>query len=161
MGLAAVSGLFAAIASNPFFILKTRFQASSPDAALRSAVAQHETASVLGAFAAIGRADGPAGYVRGLSAFAPRVIVASAVQLSTYDAVKEVPTYTTELPLQPTLVDQPERQRPHRGQVIARRLHLSDGLLLHVASSFVTGVAVVGAMQATYIYCFTYSSSYT
>ncbi len=93
MGLAAVSGLFAAIASNPFFILKTRFQASSPDAALRSSVAQHETASVLGAFAAIGRADGLAGYVRGLSAFAPRVIVASAVQLSTYDAVKEVSTH--------------------------------------------------------------------
>ena len=64
------------------------------------------------------RADGPAGLFRGLSAFAPRVIVASAVQLSTYDSVKR---WVCSFGL--------------RG----------DQLATHVASSFVTGAAVDGS----------------
>ena len=126
LGMAGVSGGLAAVASNPFFILKTRFQSGSHSA----------ESTVASTFAAIYRADGlrgaecththttlshtharthahtqhaachcrmpshggapslttlsrHAGLFRGLSAFAPRVIVASAVQLSTYDAVKE------------------------------------------------------------------------
>ena len=69
----------------------------------------------------VGYSDGLVGFFRGLSAFAPRVIVASAVQLSTYDAVKEW---------------------------LIRRLGVpKDGLPLVISSSFVTGVAVVAAMQ--------------
>ena len=122
LGLAGVSGGLAALVSNPFFIVKTRLQATSTDAAL--AVGQQHASGasggVVGALAAIVRADGPAGLFRGLSAFAPRVIVASAVQLSTYDSVKR---WVCSFGL--------------RG----------DQLATHVASSFVTGAAVVAAMQ--------------
>mmetsp|Transcript_2537 Transcript_2537/g.7326 ORF Transcript_2537/g.7326 Transcript_2537/m.7326 type:complete len:276 (+) Transcript_2537:3-830(+) len=110
LGLAAVSGGFAALASNPFFIVKTRFQAEEAP----SVGAAGELMSIL-------RVDGPAGLFRGLSAFAPRVIVASAVQLSTYDAIKAAVVQRTGL---------------HR-----------DSLGTVLASSFLTGIAVVLAMQ--------------
>ena len=110
LGLAAISGGLAALASNPFFILKTRFQSGGHDG----------SGGVLGAARTIHQSDGPSGFFRGLSAFAPRVIVASAVQLSTYDAVKEW---------------------------LVRRLGVRDGLPLVTAASFVTGAAVVLAMQ--------------
>ena len=71
---AARGGGLAALASNPFFILKTRFQSASNSAA--AAVGeQHAVAGGVGsAFAAIYRSDGLGGYFRGLSAFAPRVM---------------------------------------------------------------------------------------
>jgi len=122
LGLAGISGGLAALASNPFFIVKTRLQATSSSGAL-AVGQQHGAASgaVGGALAAIVRADGLPGLFRGLSAFAPRVIVASAVQLSTYDTVK--------------------------GWVVSSCGLRPDQLLTHVASSFVTGAAVVAAMQ--------------
>lgn len=83
VGLAGVSGGLAALASNPFFIIKTRFQSMSTDAALAVGQQHATSGGVGGALGAIVRSDGPAGLFRGLSAFAPRVIVASAVQLST------------------------------------------------------------------------------
>ena len=110
LGIAAVSGALAAVASNPFFILKTRFQSAEHD----------NPGGVLAAARDIWRADGLPGFFRGLSAFAPRVIVASAVQLSTYDAVKDA---------------------------LKRHTPLRDGLPLFIGSSFVTGIAVVGCMQ--------------
>jgi len=111
LGLAALSGGLAALASNPFFILKTRFQAGG----------EHSSATgVGGAMLSIWRADGVPGFFRGLSAFAPRVIVASAVQLSTYDAIKEG---------------------------LIRRFGMHDGVPLVFLSSFITGAAVVLAMQ--------------
>lgn len=119
LGMAATSGAVAALVSNPFFIAKTRAQATSSDPRL-AVGQQHANTSVAGTLAAIVRADGPAGLFRGLSAFAPRVIVASAVQLSTYDSVKAD---------------------------LQRRLALPDGIALHAASSLLTGVAVVIAMQ--------------
>ena len=121
VGLAGISGGLAALASNPFFIVKTRFQSMSTDASL-AVGEQHTTAGgVGGAIGAIVRADGPAGLFRGLSAFAPRVIVASAVQLSTYDVVKEQ---------------------------LVRRFRLDPkSVSTHAAASMVTGVAVVLAMQ--------------
>ena len=139
MGLAGVSGGLAALASNPFFILKTRFQSSVtyPGAAAPAAYAADAAAGGAGGVAVVGeqhalsgglggaarqiyRSDGPLGFFRGLSAFAPRVMVASAVQLSTYDAVKEW---------------------------LMRRAGLRDGVPLVCAASFVTGAAVVLAMQ--------------
>lgn len=118
LGLAGLSGGLAALASNPFFILKTRFQAQG-GAAIGD---QHAlSGGLVGTFMDIGRTDGPSGYMRGISAFAPRVIVASAVQLSTYDLVKE--------------------------GLRSRFDALREGLPLVVASSFVTGLAVVAAMQ--------------
>ena len=120
MGLGAISGGFAALASNPFFIVKTRFQAMSTDTALVVGQQHALEGGLGGTLAGIVRADGPRGLFRGLSAFAPRVIVASAVQLSTYDTVKES---------------------------LMGRLRLNDNVGLHAASSMVTGVAVVLAMQ--------------
>ena len=82
---------------------------------------QHSlSGGLIGAACEIYRSDGIGGYFRGLSAFAPRVIVASAVQLSTYDAIKEW---------------------------LMRRLRLNDGLPLVCASSFVTGAAVTIALS--------------
>lgn len=135
LGLAGISGGLAAVASNPFFILKTRFQSSvaagaAPVAPVGAAAAsaaplavgeQHAlSGGLLGAAGSIYRSDGVAGFYRGLSAFAPRVIVASAVQLSTYDAVKEW---------------------------LVRRVGIREGVPLVCAASFVTGAAVVMAMQ--------------
>jgi solute carrier family 25 protein 34/35 len=151
LGLAGVSGGLAALASNPFFILKTRFQASLQPASASGGAAASATAAsavsassasapataaaaaattvgeqhalsggLIGAARDIYRTDGPAGFFRGLSAFAPRVIVASAVQLSTYDAVKEW---------------------------LVRKFRVPDGVPLVCAASFVTGAAVVLAMQ--------------
>ena len=124
LGLAGFSGALAALASNPFFILKTRYQSLVTGAAAADAAVVGEQHALVGsglggAAMAIYRSDGILGFFRGLSAFAPRVIVASAVQLSTYDAVKER---------------------------LSKRFAL-DGLPLVVASSFVTGAAVVAAMQ--------------
>ena len=120
MGLGAISGGFAALASNPFFIVKTRFQAMSTDTALVVGQQHALEGGLGGTLAGIVRADGPRGLFRGISAFAPRVIVASAVQLSTYDTVKES---------------------------LMARLGLNDNVGLHAASSMVTGAAVVLAMQ--------------
>ena len=148
LGLAAISGGLAALASNPFFILKVRpsisqhlVPAGSDTASLPSlkqracltslrprdsqtrfqSGGQHAlTGGVGGAVLGIWQSDGVPGFFRGLSAFAPRVIVASAVQLSTYDVVKEW---------------------------LVSRFGVPHGLPLVVGSSFVTGLAVVGAMQ--------------
>ena len=93
----------------------------STDASLAVGEQHATTGGFGGALRAIVRADGPTGLFRGLSAFAPRVIVASAVQLSTYDIVKE-----------------------H----LVRRLRLDPkSVSTHAAASMVTGVAVVLAMQ--------------
>lgn len=124
LGLAGVSGGLAALASNPFFILKTRYQSFGCAATVGE---QHALSGGLSSAAAdIYRSDGPAGFFRGLSAFAPRVIVASAVQLSTYDLVKDALMRHAGL---------------RDGETFAGRLPLV------VASSFVTGIAVVAAMQ--------------
>ena len=120
MGLGAISGGFAALASNPFFIVKTRFQSMSTDTALVVGQQHALEGGLGGALSGIVKADGPRGLFRGLSAFAPRVIVASAVQLSTYDVVKES---------------------------LMRRLGLRDNVGTHAAASMVTGAAVVVAMQ--------------
>jgi solute carrier family 25 protein 34/35 len=122
LGLAAVSGGLAALASNPFFILKTRCQVPPAAASSSSsAAAAAPVPSVAAEALSIYRSDGLLGFFRGLTAFAPRVIVASAVQLSTYDAVKEELVRRTGL-------------RP-------------DGAPLVLCASFVTGAAVVLAMQ--------------
>ena len=120
VGLAGVSGGLAALASNPFFIVKTRFQAMSTDASLAVGQQHALEGGVGGTLRSILRSDGPGGLFRGLSAFAPRVIVASAVQLSTYDVVKDI---------------------------LMRSLSLRDNVGTHAAASMVTGAAVVVAMQ--------------
>jgi len=112
LALAAVSGGLGSLISNPFFILKTRYQASDAKTSARMPSVRH-------AFISIGQQEGWRGYFRGLSAFCPRVMVASGVQLSTYDEVKHE----------------------------MLRAGFSDGLPCVVASSWITGIAVVACMQ--------------
>ena len=76
MGLAALSGSLGSIVSIPFFMTKTRFQAPG---------AMNSNHKLGHALVEIGREEGWRGYFRGLSAFMPRVMVASGVQLSTCD----------------------------------------------------------------------------
>lgn len=113
----AGSGLIAAVVSNPFFLLKTRFQA------VDSASAR---GSLLAAIAEIHATEGFAGFFKGLPAFAARVVVASSVQLSTYDSVKAA--------------------------LVARGLR-AERVSTHFAASMVTGAAVVGAMQPFDLAC--------
>jgi len=119
LGPAALSGGCGAIVSNPFFIIKTRMQATSLDASL-AVGQQHAIRSFLPALTGLVKTDGPVGLFRGLSAFAPRVMVASAVQLATYDSVKEE---------------------------LGRAGMAPKSTTTHVAASFITGIAVVAAMQ--------------
>eukprot|EP00658_Telonema_sp_P-2_P003091 TRINITY_DN11136_c0_g1_i1.p1 TRINITY_DN11136_c0_g1~~TRINITY_DN11136_c0_g1_i1.p1 ORF type:complete len:153 (+),score=14.79 TRINITY_DN11136_c0_g1_i1:234-692(+) len=63
---------------------------------------------------------GPQGYFRGLTAFCPRVVVASGVQLSTYDATK---------------------------RWLMRDCLMGDGVGCHFVASWITGLAVVMCMQ--------------
>ena len=121
LGLAGVSGGLAALVSNPFFIVKTRLQATSTDAAL--AVGQQHASGasggVVGALAAIVRADGPAGLFRGLGVCAARDRRVGGAALDV-----------------------------RLGQALGCSFGLrGDQLATHVASSFVTGAAVVAAMQ--------------
>lgn len=111
MAAGAGSGLIAAVVSNPFFLLKTRFQAVDNPSARGSLAA---------AISSLRAAEGVAGFFKGLPAFSARVVVASSVQLSTYDAVKAA--------------------------LVARGLR-AERVGTHLAASMVTGAAVVGAMQ--------------
>ena len=71
--------------------------------------------------ACIYKENGVLGFYKGLSAFIPRVIAASAVQLTTYDVVKQ--TLITKADCAP------------------------DAVSTHFGSSLLTGIAVVAAMQ--------------
>ncbi|CAK9031408.1 Mitochondrial oxaloacetate transport protein (Mitochondrial carrier protein PMT) [Durusdinium trenchii] len=93
MGLGAVSGSAAALVSNPFFLLKSRFQAIGSEDVLH----QHVQPSLRSAFREIGRTHGLSGYYQGLSAFVPRVSAATAVQLSTYDMSKDIILQSTQV----------------------------------------------------------------
>jgi solute carrier family 25 protein 34/35 len=74
MAAGAGSGLIAAVVSNPFFLLKTRFQAVDNSGARGSLANAVRTLYV---------SEGASGFFKGLPAFAARVVVASSVQLST------------------------------------------------------------------------------
>jgi len=116
LALAGCSGAVAGLVSNPFFLLKTRFQAAGSEDVRH----QHETPTIRGAFADIGRKDGPRGYWRGTSAFVPRVMAASSVQLATYDECK---------------------------LLIARLTGAPDGVPTHFGAAMLAGIAVTLAMQ--------------
>ncbi|CAL1128557.1 unnamed protein product [Cladocopium goreaui] len=91
--LGAVSGSIAAVVSNPFFLLKSRFQAVGSEDVLH----QHLHPSLRTAFLDIGRKQGVSGYYHGLSAFIPRVSAATAMQLSTYDMSKDIFLQSTQM----------------------------------------------------------------
>ena len=110
LAAAGFAGALAALVSNPFFLLKNRFQDT-----------QYQYASLRDGIREIYRSEGWIGYYKGLSAFVPRVIVASAVQLSTYDVIKH--SLVKYIHCEPTRMS------------------------THFAASLITGLAVVGCMQ--------------
>jgi solute carrier family 25 protein 34/35 len=117
MAAGAGSGLIAAVVSNPFFLLKTRFQAVDNPSA---------RGSLVNAVYTLLREEGLRGFFKGLPAFSARVVVASSVQLSSYDSIKSM--------------------------LVARGLQ-ADRVSTHFAASLVTGAAVVGAMQPFDLAC--------
>jgi len=86
--LAGAAGAVGAFVSNPFFIIKTRIQATSSDPTL-AVGDQHAKQGLRVALTDIYRADGLLGFTRGLSSFTLRVVAASSAQLSTKDAAHD------------------------------------------------------------------------
>jgi len=115
--MGGLSGAVAGAVSNPFFLLKTRFQATGSEDVKH----QHRYTSLRRAFLEIGRTEGIRGYYRGLSVFVPRTAAASATQMSTYDTCKAYCVQWTGL--------------------------RADSVATHFVSSLLTGVAVTLAMQ--------------
>lgn len=101
------------------FPARCSFQSSAGLAELATGH-QHHYASLRAAIGDVWRHGGLRGFYKGLGAFIPRVMVASGVQLSTYDLSKEM---------------------------LQTRLAMRDGVLCHLGASFLTGIAVVLAMQ--------------
>eukprot|EP00936_MAST-01D_sp_MAST-1D-sp1_P002606 g2606.t1 len=111
IALGGISGFAAAAISNPFFLLKTRAQAHQQ----RCQVGLCRSLLQLGV-------EGWFSAYRGFGAFAPRVMAASAVQLSTYDRTKAALL----------------QHVPVLG---------GDAFPVHFCASWITGAAVVVAMQ--------------
>lgn len=108
---AGFSGAMAALVSNPFFLVKNRLQDT-----------KYQYKSLYDALHSIYTLEGGLlGFYKGLSAFIPRVIAASAVQLTTYDVVKQ--------------------------SLIEKAQCCPNAISTHFYASLITGVAVVGAMQ--------------
>jgi len=87
--LAGGAGAVGACVSNPFFIIKTRIQATSSDPTLAVGEQHAKVQGLRGALTDIYHADGFLGFTRGLSSFALRVVAASSAQLSTKDAAHD------------------------------------------------------------------------
>jgi solute carrier family 25 protein 34/35 len=84
----AVAGVFGAVASSPFFMIKTRLQAQNIDP--KHAVGeQHHYKGFRDAFERIVREKGVRGLYQGLQAACLRTAVGSAAQLATYDGGKK------------------------------------------------------------------------
>ena len=83
----AISGVAGAVASSPFFMIKTRLQAQNVDS--RHAVGeQHHYKGFRDAFSRIVREKGVRGLYQGLNSACLRTAVGSAAQLATYDGGK-------------------------------------------------------------------------
>jgi solute carrier family 25, member 34/35 len=118
----ATSGALGALTGSPFYLIKTRMQATSSFAA--SGAAQYHYKSTWDGLLTVWRSEGVVGLFRGAKVACLRVATGSAVQLSTYDACKD--TLGTM-----TFFEPPARQ----------------GILLHFASAMITGLAVTSAMS--------------
>eukprot|EP01134_Creolimax_fragrantissima_P004260 CFRG4260T1 len=86
--LAMGAGVAGAVVGNPFYAIKTRFQANSGDS-IHAVGHQHKLTSLHGALRTILVEEGIRGYFRGISVFIPRVVAFSTGQLATYDFCKQ------------------------------------------------------------------------
>jgi len=83
----ASCGALGSVLANPFYVAKTRFQCQSEFLPVGH---QHKYSNPWNALVGIGKEEGAAGYFRGLLAATNRIVIASAVQLGTYDKVKNI-----------------------------------------------------------------------
>jgi len=83
----ACCGALGSVLANPFYVAKTRLQCQSD---LLPVGYQHKYSNPWDALVGVGREEGIMGYFRGLQAATNRIIVASAVQLGTYDKAKNI-----------------------------------------------------------------------
>jgi len=83
----SICGAIGSVLANPFYVAKTRYQCQSDFLPVGY---QHEYKNPWHALVAVGREEGFFGYFRGLQAATNRILVASAVQLSSYDKAKNI-----------------------------------------------------------------------
>uniref|UniRef100_A0A0G4I6V6 Mitochondrial carrier protein n=1 Tax=Chromera velia CCMP2878 TaxID=1169474 RepID=A0A0G4I6V6_9ALVE len=113
----ALSGMTGACLGSPFFLVKARLQ-SQAKAALRAEADSFHYKGVVDAFRSIIKEDGLRGVLRGVDGAVLRVGVGSAAQLATYSQSKHFASQ-----------------------------HLNDTLLVLLAASFLSGLAVTTAMN--------------
>jgi len=83
----ALSGAMGSFLANPFYVAKTRLQCQSDFLPVGY---QHKYSNPWHALVGVGKEEGFLGYFRGLQAATNRIVVASAVQLGTYDKAKNI-----------------------------------------------------------------------
>jgi len=83
----ACAGVMGSILANPFYVAKTRLQCQSNFLPVGH---QHQYKNGLHALTSVFKEEGFYGYLRGIQAAINRMIVASAVQLGSYDKAKEL-----------------------------------------------------------------------
>jgi len=95
-----VGGACGGILGCPFYRIKTQMQTYSSSPSLRGVGVQHSASSrgLISAFLDIGRVSGARGYFSGVSAFMPRVVIYSGVQLACYDFSKTLLIHSFQLP---------------------------------------------------------------
>jgi len=115
----ATAGVLGASAGSPLFLVKTRMQIQSN--VVPNVGEQYRYRNVFDALAQIYKSGGIKALYTGVSAAAVRVAMGSSVQLSTYDTVKESVMNWTSRP--------------------------NDSIVVHLISSFVTGIVAVVVMH--------------
>ncbi|KJE95007.1 solute carrier family 25 member 34 [Capsaspora owczarzaki ATCC 30864] len=85
----AISGAIGASIGSPFFLIKSRIQAQTSAKGVAFGH-QHNYKGVVDAFRQIYAQEGLLGFFRGVNGAVPRVMVGSAVQLSSYDFIKRL-----------------------------------------------------------------------
>jgi len=114
----AISGGMGAVVGSPFFMVKCRLQVQSSAGGAEGH--QHHYKGMTDGLSKVWRAEGLRGLFRGVDGAVPRVMVGSAAQLASYDAVKKRFLATGAL---------------------------QDGLLCHFAASMVSGLVVTTALN--------------
>jgi solute carrier family 25 protein 34/35 len=105
----ATTGAIASVIANPFYVSKTRLQCQSEFLPVGH---QHYYRNGFHALVSVFREEGMAGYFRGLQAAINRMVVASSVQLGTYDKAKEL---------------------------VIKKFHFQEGLLAYTISACIGG----------------------
>ncbi|KAF0698057.1 Aste57867_11305 [Aphanomyces stellatus] len=114
----AMSGSIAALFGSPFFLVKARIQAQSSAACIN---AHYNYTSMMDGFHRIVQAEGPRGLFRGVQGQIPRLAVGTAAQLSTYTSSKNLVMSWMNVP--------------------------EDTIRVHIASSFISGLAITTCMH--------------